>query len=300
VVSNVTGKVMSELPTAEYWVKHARGMVSFRSGVTTAATELKCNVFLEVGAQPHLSRHVEDILTALGAAAFVIPTLRKGRSDVARVQMAAAGLHVAGVGLAWDRLTLGGRRVRLPPPQLTGDRYWVKKQAGPTILSMDGDGAARGDQQANMMAGMMGMMQQQNAMHARPGGPVALPIVETRDERCTWVVDWKPSPLPPAETKTTIKTCLVFGDLAGFCDRVALTLEAEGVFAVSEMKSSDVHQAWVQSELEKGRGQWDLILFGWGLDAPEEGAENERLLEHRRALRALFMLLQCVMKNPTR
>ena len=54
-------------------------------GVTTAAKDLKCNIFLEIGMQPHLARHVEDSLKAAGAAASVVSTLRKGKPDISRV-----------------------------------------------------------------------------------------------------------------------------------------------------------------------------------------------------------------------
>lgn len=85
VVSTATGKVMSGPPVGEYWANHARGSVLFREGVLAAATELKCNVFLEVGSQPHLSRHIEDVLKEAGLDGRVVPTLRKGKPDVNRV-----------------------------------------------------------------------------------------------------------------------------------------------------------------------------------------------------------------------
>ena len=48
IVSNVTGTAMTSVPTAEYWVQHARGTVHFAGGIETAILQLGVNMFVEV------------------------------------------------------------------------------------------------------------------------------------------------------------------------------------------------------------------------------------------------------------
>ena len=87
-------------------------------GLGGGRRDLKCTIFVEVGAQPQLCRHIEDTLQATGLTegTLVLPTLRKGKPALDSIYQAAAKLHVAGVELGWEHLMRGGQPVRLPPP----------------------------------------------------------------------------------------------------------------------------------------------------------------------------------------
>eukprot|EP01051_Picozoa_sp_SAG22_P008040 SAG22_NODE_592_length_8810_cov_3.873264_4_plen_431_part_00 len=112
-VSNVTGRVMTRAPDAQYWVDHALGRVQFMSGVETAIKELGCTVVLEVGPQPHLSPHIERIAEAMRkrgekANVAVLRTLRAGKDEMMQVMTAVGGLFVAGVDIDWPAVYASG------------------------------------------------------------------------------------------------------------------------------------------------------------------------------------------------
>ncbi len=107
VVSNVSGEIVrgSELSNAEYWVRHVRRCVQFAAGVA-AAERAGVNTYLELGPHP--------VLAGLGAQcveeATWVPSLRRGRGDVASIIEGVARLWAAGVAVDWAGFERGRPR----------------------------------------------------------------------------------------------------------------------------------------------------------------------------------------------
>jgi len=134
LISNVTGRVLADGELgADYWLRHARGTVKFRDGIETALMQLGCNIFVEVGVQPHLQQHIRDIAEAAQKPGSVpptlVPTLRKGTDSFLSAHIAVAALYIAGAPIAWETLAEGGQPVRVPPPQLNPKQFWIDAQA---------------------------------------------------------------------------------------------------------------------------------------------------------------------------
>ncbi len=141
VVSTVTGGLVSaeELCSPEYWVRHVRNAVRFADAVETLVG-LGVSTFLELGP--------DAVLTAMAAEtasdAKLVPTVRKGRSEVSGLVRAVGELHVRGVRVDWSSLFTGtgARAVDLPTYAFQRDRYWLEGTGSTGDLRSVGLGVA--------------------------------------------------------------------------------------------------------------------------------------------------------------
>ena len=124
VISNVTGKVQTTLPDADYWVNHARGTVLFMDGAQSALKE-GVNVFLELGPQPHLTVQLNGIAGGHKKPVAVVSTLQVGKDDAELIAAATGSLYNAGIPLDWERLAPSGNRIRLPATAMCGKQHWL-------------------------------------------------------------------------------------------------------------------------------------------------------------------------------
>ncbi|HEX4700853.1 MAG TPA: SDR family NAD(P)-dependent oxidoreductase [Pseudonocardiaceae bacterium] len=122
VVSNVTGKVATDLDSPDYWAAQVRHEVRFADGVTALA-DFGVTRFVELGPDGVLSAMVGDCLTE---PAMVVPALRADRSATDTVHQALAHLHVAGHSPDWTAVFAGraARRVDLPTYPFQRQRFW--------------------------------------------------------------------------------------------------------------------------------------------------------------------------------
>ncbi len=123
LVSNLTGQVMTEAPTAQYWRNHVRSAVRFIDGVKRVA-ESKASVLLEVGPSTSLLGMAKRCLPASGAAN--VASLRKGQ-DADRTMAGAVGeLYVAGVKVDWrgQYRHLPTKRLLLPNYPFNRSHFW--------------------------------------------------------------------------------------------------------------------------------------------------------------------------------
>ncbi len=123
LASNLTGKLLTEPPTARYWRDHVRHAVRFVDGVQCVA-ESKASVLLEVGPAASLLGMAKRCLPECGAA--TVASLRKGQDADQTMATAVAEMYTAGVKLDWrgrDR-SLATRRILLPNYPFNRDHFW--------------------------------------------------------------------------------------------------------------------------------------------------------------------------------
>ncbi|WP_197522917.1 non-ribosomal peptide synthetase/type I polyketide synthase [Actinokineospora pegani] len=127
-ISSLTGEVLTRESgiDAAYWSRHLVEPVRFRAAVATAV-ERGARVFVEIGAMAT----VGGLIAQEFAEAVVVPSLRKGRSDVRQVLESAGALWKLGRALAWDHLPgRGGSLVRdLPRTPFDRSRVWYADRA---------------------------------------------------------------------------------------------------------------------------------------------------------------------------
>ena len=130
-VSNVSGGVGGvEVGSAAYWVEHVVAPVRFGDGVGVLRG-LGVDVFVEVGPHPVLVGMVAA--DGVGAGEVWVGSLRRGRGDREQVLGALAGVHVAGVDVAWDRVVgagAGSGRVVLPTTPFQRHHHWLPSVTG--------------------------------------------------------------------------------------------------------------------------------------------------------------------------
>ncbi|MGC5660311.1 beta-ketoacyl synthase N-terminal-like domain-containing protein [Micromonospora sp. WMMD723] len=132
MISNVSGRDWAG-QGPEYWVRHAEAPVRFADGIRTLH-DSGVTTYLELGPAPVLlglaARNIDDPGSAW------IPSLRRGRDDVAQMASAAGTLHLRGLDLDWGAFDGGHRHRRVPLPTYAweGDSYWFRavgpEQAG--------------------------------------------------------------------------------------------------------------------------------------------------------------------------
>ena len=130
LVSNLTGAPAGdELTGPDHWVTHIQKPVRFSDGIV-ALHRLGCEVFVEVGPKPTLSRISQACLPP-GSGAF-LPTLHQGQDDWERVLQTLGELFVRGVAVDWKAFDAGysRRRVSLPTYPIKGQRYFVDAPKG--------------------------------------------------------------------------------------------------------------------------------------------------------------------------
>ncbi|MEC3953115.1 alpha/beta fold hydrolase [Nocardia sp. CDC153] len=121
LVSNLTGE-LADSYDADYWVRHVREPVRFHDGIRRLH-ELGVATFAELGPDAVLAAMGRDCVPATADAAFV-PLLRRDRDEGTALMTGLARLHVRGVGIDWQRVLSGGRRIDLPTYAFQHRRYW--------------------------------------------------------------------------------------------------------------------------------------------------------------------------------
>jgi acyl transferase domain-containing protein/SAM-dependent methyltransferase/acyl carrier protein len=138
VVSNLTGQLLraGEVSGA-YWKRHAREAVRFADAVRTAAAQ-GCRFFIEIGPAPILTGMAAECLA--GGDSVLIPTLRRGRSDLEQTFAALGRVYAGGARVDWKGFEQGTRRsvVSLPTYPFQRERFWPERR-----LRRLADGAER-------------------------------------------------------------------------------------------------------------------------------------------------------------
>jgi acyl transferase domain-containing protein/acyl-CoA synthetase (AMP-forming)/AMP-acid ligase II/acyl carrier protein len=122
IVSNLTGEIVTEFATPEYWCKHIVNPVQFAAGMKTLQQE-GFNVFVECGAKP--------ILLGMGRmlvdGGVWLPSLRPS-ADEQQMLSSLAQLYVQGVDVDWVRFYQDNSRckVGLPTYPFQKQRHWIE------------------------------------------------------------------------------------------------------------------------------------------------------------------------------
>jgi amino acid adenylation domain-containing protein len=129
IVSNVTGKLFAndEIPDAAYWRSHIRQAVLFSDGMT-ALRDLDCDVFVEIGPNPHLIGMGRRSLPALDAV--WAGSLKAGEEEWSYLLQNVAQLYVNGLNVEWAAFDAPYSRakVRIPTYAFQRERYWLEQR----------------------------------------------------------------------------------------------------------------------------------------------------------------------------
>jgi acyl transferase domain-containing protein len=131
IISNVTGAAAgAEVATAAYWRTHARAPVQFAAGARALASA-GATLLVEIGPHPVLLGLVEQSTESATEAGLVsIPTLRRGRDELATVREGLGRLWSNGGSVDWAAVSpTPSPPVALPTYPFARDRYWF---AAPT------------------------------------------------------------------------------------------------------------------------------------------------------------------------
>ncbi|MFC9236291.1 type I polyketide synthase [Streptomyces decoyicus] len=132
VISNLTGEPAAEadLTSPDYWVRHVREAVRFCDGIRRLEAD-GVRTYLELGPDGALAATAWESLREPGEDTAALPVLRRERPEVRSALLAAAHLHVRGLGTGPAALYgEGARRVELPTYAFQRRRYWLEP-AGP-------------------------------------------------------------------------------------------------------------------------------------------------------------------------
>nr|WP_315902627.1 SDR family NAD(P)-dependent oxidoreductase [Streptomyces misionensis] len=123
--STVTGGKLSpdELGPG-YWYRNMRQTVRFHDAIRAALADGH-DVFVEVSPHPVQLAGIQDTIEAAGARAAILPTLRRGDGGRHRLMLSLAQARLHGVGIDWDAVLPGARRVDLPTYAFQHERYWL-------------------------------------------------------------------------------------------------------------------------------------------------------------------------------
>ncbi len=129
LVSNLTGELVQDAPTPDYWRRHAREAVRFTQGMETLAST-GATIFLEIGPQPHLTGMGRRCLAADARAAeevIWLYSLKKGRGDWRLMLDSLGHLVMAGLDVDWAGFynETPGRKVLLPTYPFRRERHWL-------------------------------------------------------------------------------------------------------------------------------------------------------------------------------
>ncbi|MFE3329875.1 type I polyketide synthase, partial [Streptomyces sp. NPDC059176] len=132
VISNLTGEPAADadLTSPDYWVRHVREAVRFCDGVRRLEAD-GVRTYLELGPDGALAAAAWECLRDPGEESVALPVLRRGRPEVRSALLAAASLHVRGLGTGPSVLYgEDAHRVELPTYAFQRRRYWLEP-AGP-------------------------------------------------------------------------------------------------------------------------------------------------------------------------
>ncbi|WNG36076.1 type I polyketide synthase [Archangium violaceum] len=124
LISNLTGQLMLEAPTAESWSRHLREPVRFLESLRTLGT-LGCRTIIEIGPTPTLIGMGRRCLPDEGLT--WLPSLRKGKDDWQQMLSSLGALYVRGLPVHWAGFdkAYACRRVSAPTYPFQRKRYWL-------------------------------------------------------------------------------------------------------------------------------------------------------------------------------
>ncbi|MFI1304133.1 type I polyketide synthase [Streptomyces sioyaensis] len=134
VVSNLTGEPAADadLTSPEYWVRHVREAVRFCDGIRRLEAD-GVRTYLELGPDGALAATAWESLREPDEDTVALPVLRRDRPEVRSALLAAASLHVRGLGTGPAALYgTGARRVELPTYAFQRRRYWLEPAGAQT------------------------------------------------------------------------------------------------------------------------------------------------------------------------
>ncbi|BAZ53637.1 beta-ketoacyl synthase [Nostoc sp. NIES-4103] len=126
VISNLTGEIADErITTAQYWLDHVLAPVMFAQSMQTLST-FGCEVFLEVGPQPHLLSMGRQCLPQ--QQAVWLASMRAGVCEWHVMLICLAQLYVLGVAIDWSGFERDylRQKVVLPTYPFQRQRYWIE------------------------------------------------------------------------------------------------------------------------------------------------------------------------------
>ncbi|MGW3208920.1 SDR family NAD(P)-dependent oxidoreductase [Streptomyces sp. NPDC001135] len=127
--STVTGgKLDADELGSGYWYRNMRQTVRFHDAIRAALADGH-DVFVEVSPHPVQLAGIQDAIEAAEAEAAVVPTLRRRDGGRQRLMLSLAQVHAHGVGIDWDAVLPGARRVDLPTYAFQHERYWLQASA---------------------------------------------------------------------------------------------------------------------------------------------------------------------------
>ncbi|WUL65274.1 SDR family NAD(P)-dependent oxidoreductase [Amycolatopsis sp. NBC_00345] len=127
MISTVTGELVDHRELdARYWWRNLRSPVEFEAATATLLGSGH-HVFIEISPHPVLAFGLEGTIEATGAAATVVPTLRRDDGGLDRLTVSLAQAHVHGVPVDWNAgfAPARPRPVALPTYPFQGRRYWL-------------------------------------------------------------------------------------------------------------------------------------------------------------------------------
>jgi acyl transferase domain-containing protein len=132
LISNLTGDFFNpqQAPNGSYWREHSRQPVRFAPGINRLLEE-GCEIFLEIGPRPTLSRLGKESSHNREAFSW-LPSLVRGKSDWQTLLASLSALHVKGASVNWTNFekNTGGKRVcSLPSYPFQRQRYWWEEEA---------------------------------------------------------------------------------------------------------------------------------------------------------------------------
>nr|CAD19086.1 StiB protein [Stigmatella aurantiaca Sg a15] len=124
LISNLTGQVMSEAPTADAWCRHLRQPVRFLDGLRTLGA-MGCGAIIEIGPTPTLIGIGRRCLPEESMA--WLPSLRKGKDDWQQMLSSLGALYTRGLPVNWVGFDKGysRHRVSVPTYPFQRKRYWL-------------------------------------------------------------------------------------------------------------------------------------------------------------------------------
>ncbi|TCJ32203.1 type I polyketide synthase [Parafrankia sp. BMG5.11] len=150
VMSNLTGEpaTVTELTSAEYWVRHVREPVRFLDGVRRLHRD-GVTAFVELGPDAVLTALVPACLPANaaggGAETVQVAACRTGRPEPEMLLAALAELDAAGIPVAWRALppVRGGKHLDLPTYAFQRTHHWMDGTPVTTATATDRGAAER-------------------------------------------------------------------------------------------------------------------------------------------------------------
>jgi acyl transferase domain-containing protein/acyl carrier protein len=124
-ISTVTGNLVNETLDPRYWIDHARGTVNFAKGIKTVHS-LGCNVFLEIGPKPVLSKMVRMMIS--DSACVYAGSLIDGDKGWRSTMNSLATLYAGNVDFNWSSLNknIGSKCITLPSYAFQRKRHWFE------------------------------------------------------------------------------------------------------------------------------------------------------------------------------